>query len=151
MSIEPVEALAVTTPVIDIKIKAATKCANTRKKPFHTESPFGNWLPALFQGGRPIALRRHLSVGLLLSFEMLSTTAASFTDIDCIIFYYLHYIPFFAFVNRKIRKKSEKSNKNYGVQTDGRKRWQALHTGHERTCVFCIKNKEEKADSFALL
>lgn len=24
-----------------------------KKKPFHTESPFGNWLPALFQGGRP--------------------------------------------------------------------------------------------------
>ena len=39
-----------------------------------------------FKGEGPIALRRHLSMGLLLSFEMLSTTAASFTDIDCIIF-----------------------------------------------------------------
>jgi hypothetical protein len=67
-----------------------------------------------------------------------------------VLFLYLHYIPFFAFVNRKSQK-NLKNRQKLDVQTDGRKRWQALHTGRERTCVFCIKNKEEKADSFALL
>ena len=89
-------------------------------------------------------------MGLLLSFEMLSTTAASFTDIDCIIFLYLHYIPFFAVVNRKSQK-ILKNRQKLGVQKGRREGGEALHTGRERSCVFCIKNNGEKEDSFALL
>ena len=77
-------------------------------------------------------------MGLLLSFEMLSTTAASFTDIDGIIFY-TYTIYLFSRLSIENRKNLEKSTKTR--RTDG---WEKGMAGaaHRTRKDLCILHKK---------